>query len=120
MHARFTVLPLAAVKALKETGNLPMKYIRHRSVLSGTTISLLHSDKSDDESQVELARANLLAEKLRFVAELAGTWVKGRGLGGGSKPDGHKGTGEWPEWVGLSSGDCSRVDWVRLGGWGRK
>jgi hypothetical protein len=99
-----------------------MKYIRHRSVVSGSILGLLHGDDKVDAKTVELSRANLLPEKLRFVADLAAIWVKGRGLGAGSKPtdDGIGAAGEWPKWKGLSSEDCSRVDWVRLGGWGKE
>jgi myosin I len=104
----FTCLPLEGIAHLERTGDLPMRYVRSRSVVTGSTAQLLHDSSSDDSA---LARANSLVAKLQYLLDLIGIWIEGGGLG--CKP---KGT-QWPRWSGLQlEEDGSRkVDWITVG-----
>jgi hypothetical protein len=106
------------MECLREEGELPLKYIKRREVLSGPISALLYTT-SGGEGLVEVTEANLLQEKLRFVIEVVGQWVAGGGLGCSPEraqrtrwngPQQKEGSGRKEEWitVGRFGGDALR------------
>jgi myosin I len=109
-YCSFTSLPVEAMDHMKKNGDLPMKFMKHREVLSGPIQCLLHPATG----RTDMMRANLLEEKVRFIAGVANLWVEGGGLG--CRPS----DAEWPRWLGphLEDAGGKKIDWITVGRFG--
>lgn len=108
-YCSFTCLPVDAMDHMKKNGDLPLKFMKHREVLSGPVQCLLNAGGRSD-----MMRANLLEEKVQFIAGVANLWVEGGGLG--CRPT----DVEWPRWPGphLEDAGGKKVDWITVGRFG--
>ncbi|TID17416.1 putative beta-glucosidase I [Venturia nashicola] len=105
----FTCLSPQAMSHLHEHNELPFKFIKTRNVLSGTLDSLLYGDTK----MVAITEANLLREKLGFVADVVGQWVKAGGLG--RSPDSRV---QRIPWTGPRLEDGKKEEWITVGRFG--
>jgi myosin-1 len=106
----FTCLTEDSIKYLEKHGDLPIKYVKQRDVLSSSPNQLLNgSSKASNQ-----AKANLLELKLRFISDVLDLWVQGDGLG--CRPR-HS---TWPVWTGPKLDDAGgkKIDWVTVGRFG--
>jgi myosin-1 len=106
----FTCLQVEAMEYISQHGDLPMKHIKARETLSGSIQCLLHNAGE----RKAMMRANLLQEKIQFIADIANLWVTGGGLG--CRPVG----AQWPRWPGphLEDAGGKKVDWITVGRYG--
>lgn len=94
---------------LHEHNELPFKFIKTRNVLSGTLDSLLYGDAKT----VVITEANLLRQKLGFVADVVEQWVNGGGLG--CSPDARI---QRLPWTGPRLEDGKKEEWITVGRFG--
>lgn len=94
---------------LHEHNELPFKFIKTRNVLPGTLDSLLYGDAKT----VIITEANLLREKLGFIAAVVGQWVDGGGLG--RCPDAKI---QRMPWTGPRLEDGKKEEWITVGRFG--
>ncbi|KAE9975178.1 hypothetical protein BLS_002732 [Venturia inaequalis] len=105
----FTCLLPEAMAHLHEHNELPFKFIKTRNVLPGTLDSLLYGDAKT----VIITEANLLREKLGFIAAVVGQWVDGGGLG--RCPDAKI---QRMPWTGPRLEDGKKEEWITVGRFG--
>jgi len=110
-YCKFTCLPKEAAQFLKDTGNVPFKYIKNRKILQGSLQQLLYGSAEGGDSFKELTEANLLRKKLDFVKSIISGWVLGGGLGCLEEP-------KYFKWDGPQLEDGKRQDWVTVGRYG--
>lgn len=79
-HCDFTYLKPHALSYMRKHGNLPLKHMNERGVLS-QPLSVLLSTDSEDEAEGSIVRLNSLRTKLKFVTSLVDEWVLNGGLG---------------------------------------
>jgi myosin-1 len=98
---------------LQEYGDLPLKYVKRREVLSGQLAALLHRAGGDGDLN-EVTEANLLREKLLFVLEVVDQWIAGGGLG--CSPEG----AQRARWSGpqQKEGGGRKEEWITVGRFG--
>ncbi|KAF2146903.1 uncharacterized protein K452DRAFT_294428 [Aplosporella prunicola CBS 121167] len=105
-YCNFTCLSVEAAEHLAACGELPFKYIKQRNLLSSSIRTLLHSTGEKGMVVRQIARANHLKEKLRFVTTVVDAWVAGGGLGCASSDT------EQLKWKGPQLEDGKKQEWV--------
>jgi myosin-1 len=108
---KFTCLPKEAAQSLKNTGDVPFRYIKNRRILQGSLQQLLYGSAEGTDSFKDLTEANFLRKKLEFVISIILGWVSGGGLGCLEEPRKFK-------WDGPQLEDGKRQDWVTVGRFG--
>lgn len=114
-YLNFTVLSPEAMTYLKAHGDLPFKYIRSRSLISGNTTDLLYGAAvtASKVRDVITADANMLKDKLQMVVEVVGQWVDGNGLGCCPGSDVQK-----VQWKGPMLDEGKKEEWTTVGKFG--
>lgn len=110
-YCNFTVLALDATRHLQNTGELPLRFIRSREVLSASVTNFLYGRGREVESYRPVTEANMLREKLAYVVRVVDAWRAAGGLG--AVGDDAKCRLRW-------DGPCLqgglKEDWVTVGG----
>jgi hypothetical protein len=99
-----------SIKYLQDHGDLPVKYVKHRDILSSSPNQLLNgSSKASNQ-----AKANQLQLKLKFITDVLDLWIEGNGLG--CRPSNNY----WPTWTGAKLDDAGgkKMDWITVGRFG--
>lgn len=110
-YCDFTYLPPIAVAHMRKSGELPLRFMRDRAVLSHSIAVLLSADP-EDGAEGTIVRANQLHLKLKFIVDLTTEWVLNGGLGCLSP------TSKRLEWKGLDMENGKKKDSVTLGRFG--
>lgn len=79
-HCDFTYLKASALAHMKKYGDLPLKLMNERAVVSRSVEALL-SASSEDSPEGSIARSNSLRAKLMFIVGMADDWLANGGLG---------------------------------------
>jgi hypothetical protein len=122
---------MEAVAYINKHGDLSVKYIKHREVISGSIAQLLSGransiagssattvsrppTPTDPIEVQDLMKANMFAEKLDYIAKVVALYISGGGLG--CKPT----LKHWPKWNGhhLEDAGGKKVDWITVGRFG--
>lgn len=107
-----TVLSTEAAAHLNVHGELLPAHVNSRTVLADDVHSLLFEG---GRLRQRIVRANQMAEKLAFVRDIVGQWVRNGGLG---RLDEDHDESRKVSWEGLATKDARKVDRVCVGRYG--
>lgn len=96
---------------LAKRGDVAEKHIRQRRTLTGRLLTLLYGSLDGDGAS-DIAGANLLRAKLKFVMTVVDAWITGGGLGCLAQD------AQNLDWSGPSLESGKRQEWVSIGRFG--
>jgi myosin-1 len=108
---RFLCLPLEATSMMGNSGTLPWKYVKARSILQASLQQLLYGSAEKEDSYKEQTEANLLRSKIEFIHHLVSEWCQQGGIGCLVEPRDHV-------WDGPQLEETKRLDWASVGRYG--
>jgi myosin-1 len=108
---KFLCLPVEAALMMEESGNVPWKYVKARSILQGSLQQLLYGSADKEDSYKEQTESNLLRPKIEFIYNLVAEWCQEGGLGCLVEPKDHV-------WNGPQLEETKRLDWASVGRYG--